>query len=65
MPGDGADFCHAIMGPAFANFATLDRHWKRRILALPKPNGLARIYYARELDQLTEDIEAAIATHSS
>jgi len=60
--GDGADFCHAIMGPAFANFATLDKHWKRRILALPQPNGLARVYYAPELDQLTRDVELALAS---
>jgi hypothetical protein len=59
-PGDGADLCHAIMGSAFANFTTLDKHWKRRILALPQPNGLARVYYAPELDELTADVEAAL-----
>jgi hypothetical protein len=59
--GDGADFCHAVIGAAFANFATLDKHWKRRILSLPQPNGLARIYYEPELDQLVNDVENAVS----
>jgi hypothetical protein len=56
-PGDGLDFCHAIMGSAFANFATLDKHWKRRVEGLPKPNSLARIYSAPDLDKMVTDIE--------
>jgi hypothetical protein len=55
--GDGVDFCHAVIASAFASFATLDRHWKRRVEALAKPNGLARIYYAPQLDNMVSDIE--------
>jgi hypothetical protein len=28
---DGLDFCHAIMGGAYAHFTTLDKRWKRRV----------------------------------
>ena len=58
--GDGIDFCHAVMGSAFAKFAALDNNWKRRVEALPKPNGLARIYGPQELDQMVTDIELAL-----
>jgi hypothetical protein len=44
---------------AFSSFAALDKHWKRRVEALPKPNGLARIYYQSELDKMVTDIEGA------
>lgn len=54
---DGMDFCHAIMASAYGSFATLDRHWKRRVESLPKPNQLARIYCASELDQMVTDME--------
>jgi hypothetical protein len=60
--GDGCDFSHAVMASAFASFATLDRHWKRRIDNLPKPNQLARIYYGPELDQMVADIETQLET---
>ena len=56
--GDGADFCHAVMAGAFASLATLDKHWKRRVEALPKPNKLASIYYEPELDKMVADIES-------
>ena len=59
--GDGMDFCHAVMGCAFASFATLDRQWKRRVDSLPKPNQLARIYGPSELDQMVTDMEAGLA----
>jgi hypothetical protein len=55
---DGMDFCHSVMGSAFAHFAALDRPWKRRVESLPKPNGLARIYSAGELDQMVADMES-------
>ena len=58
--GDGMDFCHAVMGSAFAVFATLDKHWKRRVENFPKPNRAARIYYEPELDKMIGDIENAI-----
>ena len=59
--GDGLDFCHAVMGCAFANFTTLDTTWKRRIASLPKPNWLACVYSRSELDRMVSDIELAIA----
>jgi hypothetical protein len=58
--GDAMDFCHAVMGSAFASFATLDKNWKRRVDALPKPNRLARIYDPTQLDQMVTDIELAL-----
>jgi len=59
--GDGVDFCHVVIASAFASVAALDKHWKRRVEALPKPNGLARIYYQQELDEMVTYIESSIA----
>jgi hypothetical protein len=59
--GDALDFCHAVMGCAFASFTTLDTTWKRRIAMLPKPNWLARVYSRAELDKMVSDIESKIA----
>lgn len=56
--GDGMDFCHAVAGSAFAHFAALDKHWKRRVESLPKPNGLSRIDSAHELEQMVTDLES-------
>jgi hypothetical protein len=56
--GDGLDFCHAVMGSSFARVAALDKHWKRRVHNLPNPNGLACIYYSKELDKMVTDIES-------
>ncbi len=58
--GDGMDFCHTVMASAFASFATLDKHWKRRVESLPKPNRLARIYGPSELDQMVTDMELSL-----
>jgi hypothetical protein len=58
--GDGIDYCHAVIAASFARAATLDKAWKRRIEALPKPNDLAKIYYRPELDQLVDDLEQAL-----
>ncbi len=55
--GDGRDLCHAVMGAAYGSFVALDKHWKQRVALLPKPNGLAKIYYAPEIDQLVADLE--------
>ena len=55
--GDGFDFCHAVLASAFASVATLDKHWKRRVEALPKPNKLAKIYDSPLLDVMVTDIE--------
>lgn len=60
--GDGTDYCHAIIAASFARAATLDKAWKRRIEALPKPNNLAKIYYRPELDQMVGDLEIAVKT---
>jgi hypothetical protein len=60
--GDGIDYCHAIIAASFARAATLDKSWKRRIEALPKPNDLAKIYYRPELDQFVDDLEKAVKT---
>jgi hypothetical protein len=57
--GDGRDLCHAALGAAYGSLAALDKHWKRRVEALPTPNGLARIYSRNELDQLVDDLERA------
>jgi hypothetical protein len=57
--GDGRDLCHAALGAAYGSVAALDKHWKRRVEALPGPNGLARIYSRNELDQLVEDLVKA------
>jgi len=46
------------MGSAFAHCAAFDKPWKRRIESLPKPNGLVRIYSARELEQMVTGIES-------
>jgi hypothetical protein len=60
-PGDWMDFCHAVVACAFASFATLDTHWKRRVESLPKPNRLARVYGPSELDQMVTDMELWLA----
>lgn len=59
--GDGLDFCHAVMGSAFASVAALDKHWKRRVDGLPQPNQLARIYYEPQLDEMVDVIESVVA----
>jgi len=64
-PNDGIDFCQAVIGPAFASVATLDKNWKRRVEALPKPNRLAPVYYAPELDKLVDDLEADLKVWNS
>ncbi len=54
---DGIDFCHAVLASAYAHIITLDRQWKRRIRALPRPNGLAEVYYRAELNAFLEHLE--------
>ena len=58
--GDGADFCHVVIASSFASFPALDKHWKRRIERIPKPNELARIYDEPEIDKMILDIESAL-----
>jgi hypothetical protein len=57
--GDGRDLCHAAIGTAYGSIAALDKQWKRRVEALPTPNGLARVYSPNELDQFVTDLETA------
>jgi len=59
-PGDGLDFFHAVMASAFASFAALDKHWKRRVEGLPTPKKLAHIYSGPELDKMVTDIESCV-----
>ncbi len=64
-PGDGLDFCHAVMASSFASFATLDKRWKRRVVNLPTQHGLARIYSGQaELDQMVTDVQSWL-THGA
>jgi hypothetical protein len=63
--GGGIDFCHAVMATAFASFATLDKHWKRRVESLPKPNRLARVYGPSELDKMVTGIESYLRNRAA
>ena len=65
VKNDGIDFGQAVVAPGIAKLATLDKHWKRRIEKLPKPNNLARIYCEGELDALVEDFEKQVADSKS
>lgn len=60
---DGLDFCHAVLAAAYGDLATLDKHWKRRVGKIPKPNGLATIYYRPELDQLVDRLEFLVSSN--
>jgi hypothetical protein len=55
---DGLDFCHATLAAAYGSLIALDKHWKRRILALPDSEKLARTYYRAEIDDLVVALEA-------
>ena len=46
------------LGVLRLGFVALDKHWKQRVASLPRPNGLAKVYYATELDQLVADLES-------
>ncbi len=58
--GDGADFCHAVLGAAYGSLATLDRQWKRRVQCLPTPNKLAQIFYGPEMEELVGTLEELV-----
>jgi hypothetical protein len=58
--GDAIDFCHAVMASAFANFATLDNQWKRRVEKVTQFQRVQRIYYEPELGAMVDDIETAL-----
>jgi hypothetical protein len=57
---DGLDFCHTVIGSAFANVATLDKQWKRRVANLPKPNRAAPVFCANELDAMVDLLESEV-----
>lgn len=59
---DGLDFCHAVVAAAYASIATLDKHWKRRVDNLPKPNRVARVFSRPEIDEFVQLFEAAVAS---
>lgn len=59
--GDGIDLCHAAIGAASASFVVVDKQWKARIEALPKPNGVAKAYYLPELSTLVSHLEEQAA----
>jgi hypothetical protein len=54
---DGLDLCHAVLAAAYGSLVALDRHWKRRVLALPDAAKLARTYYRAEIDELVAMLE--------
>ncbi len=54
---DGLDLCHAVLAAAYGSLVALDRHWKRRVLALPDAAKLARTYYRAEIDDLVAMLE--------
>ena len=56
--GDALDLCHAVPAAAYASVGTLDKQWKRRVDDLPRPNGLAKIFYRPELDDLIALLES-------
>jgi hypothetical protein len=60
MPHDGRDFAHAVMAAAVGSLSTLDKHWKRRVESIPKPNKLAKIFYRPEMDRLVDELEALV-----
>lgn len=55
---DGLDFCHAVVASSYGSIITLDKHWKRRVLKIPKPHCLAKTFYRAELDDLVDQFEA-------
>jgi hypothetical protein len=58
--GDAMDLGHAVVASAYANFATLDKQWKRRVENLPKPNRNPRVYYEPELEDMVTDLESGL-----
>ncbi|HJR77730.1 MAG TPA: hypothetical protein VJ805_12170 [Nitrospiraceae bacterium] len=58
---DAIDFCHAVVAAAYGSVATLDKQWKRRVEELPKPNGLAKIYYPPEIDQFLDELDGLVS----
>lgn len=57
---DGLDLCHAVLAASYAQIATLDRQWKRRVEGLPTPHRLAAVYYRAEVEAFVERFEALV-----
>jgi hypothetical protein len=57
---DGLDLCHAVLAAACGSVATLDKHWKRRIENLPRPNCLAKVYC--KTDEFVHALEDLVAS---
>ncbi len=49
---------------ALISFNSLNNLTRLYETAIPKPNGLACIYYASELDSMVEEFEARVKAHS-
>jgi hypothetical protein len=65
VKNDGIDFGQAVVASSITKLATLDKHWKRRVEKLPRPNGLARIYCESEIDVLVDDFEELVENSSA
>lgn len=59
-PHDGLDLCHAVLSAAYAQIATLDKQWKRRVEGLPRPHELASVYYRAEVERFVERFETLV-----
>jgi hypothetical protein len=59
-PGDGLDFCHAVVAAGFCSGATLDKHWKRRVDLIAGPHQLAPVYTSNQLEEFVVQTERAV-----
>lgn len=59
-PHDGVDLCHAVLAASYAQIATLDRQWKRRVEGLPTPHQLATVYYRAEVEAFVQHFETLV-----
>jgi hypothetical protein len=59
-PHDGLDLCHAVLAASYAQIATLDKQWKRRVEGLPRPHQLATVYYRAEADAFVHRVEELV-----
>ena len=57
---DGLDLCHAVLAASYAQIATLDRQWKRRVEGLPRPHDLATVFYRTEVETFVGTFETLV-----
>jgi hypothetical protein len=57
---DGLDLCHAVLAASYAQVATLDRQWKRRVEGIPRPHQLATVYYRAEVELFVRRFETLV-----